>query len=136
MGRGVTSHREAQRSHKCQRPVTKQYVHILKYEIEKSKRNPKRRLRGGLDEVTSQRWAQRSEGRSHRGGGKILLQTTNNFFLSRRGSKLSHSRQGFSKSRRVLQLIRNCIFTFVSVSNCSVQKPTDTVAFKKRCSQK
>ena len=40
------------------------------------------------------------------------------------------------QTRRVLQLIRNYIFTFVSVSNCSVQKPTDTVAFKKRCSQK
>ena len=40
------------------------------------------------------------------------------------------------QSRRVLQLIRNYIFTLVSVSNCSVQKPTDTVAFKKRCSQK
>ena len=25
---GVTSHREAQRSHKCQRPVTKEYVHM------------------------------------------------------------------------------------------------------------
>ena len=60
------------------------------YQIQKYKRNRNRKLRGGLDEATSRRWAQRSEGRSHR-GGRILLHTTNNFshLLPSRGSKLA-----------------------------------------------